>query len=308
MTSRVKSPISTLVRDAKIVRIEEKPADPKSNLVVTGCYLYDARVFDFIRMLVPSGRGEFEVTDLNNLYVEEGTLSYDVLKGWWTDAGTPASKLKRVHPRGPREGGDLPRVRRGPKGRFPDTAHEDSTRKERRTPAMIQRLDSLSRKGAKAAVLPSGVTSRRRADDLVILIYHRIGVRAREIGLPSPAFEAQLSYLADQENILTVDEAVGSEPNGGVVVTFDDDPATSTNPPFRSWCVTGSQRSSTSRLVIRRAIGSKHCRRARVSPGRSSRTWCRRVSSRWGATPTHTSRSRVLPSARPRTRSAGPRS
>jgi glucose-1-phosphate thymidylyltransferase len=82
------------VRDGKIVRIEEKPASPKSNLVVTGCYMYDARVFDFIRMLVPSGRGELEVTDLNNLYVEEGTLSYDVLKGWWTDAGTPASKLK----------------------------------------------------------------------------------------------------------------------------------------------------------------------------------------------------------------------
>jgi glucose-1-phosphate thymidylyltransferase len=82
------------VKDGKIVRIEEKPHTPKSNLVVTGCYLYDARVFDFIRMLVPSSRGELEVTDLNNLYVEEGTLSYDVLKGWWTDAGTPASKLK----------------------------------------------------------------------------------------------------------------------------------------------------------------------------------------------------------------------
>jgi peptidoglycan/xylan/chitin deacetylase (PgdA/CDA1 family) len=87
---------------------------------------------------------------------------------------------------------------------------------------MIQRLDSLARKGAKAAVLPLGVTSRRRADDLVILIYHRIGVQAREIGLPSPVFEAQLSYLADRENVLTLDEAVGSESNGGVVVTFDD--------------------------------------------------------------------------------------
>jgi glucose-1-phosphate thymidylyltransferase len=76
------------------VRIEEKPDSPKSNLVVTGCYMYDARVFDFIRMLVPSARGELEVTDLNNLYIDEGSLSYDVLKGWWTDAGTPASKLK----------------------------------------------------------------------------------------------------------------------------------------------------------------------------------------------------------------------
>jgi glucose-1-phosphate thymidylyltransferase len=82
------------VKDGKIARIEEKPDRPKSNLVVTGCYMYDARVFDFIRMLTPSGRGELEVTDLNNLYIEEGTLTYDVLKGWWTDAGTPASKLK----------------------------------------------------------------------------------------------------------------------------------------------------------------------------------------------------------------------
>jgi glucose-1-phosphate thymidylyltransferase len=82
------------VSDGKIVRIEEKPETPKSSLVVTGCYMYDARVFDFIRMLSPSDRGELEVTDLNNLYIEEGTLTYDVLKGWWTDAGTPASKLK----------------------------------------------------------------------------------------------------------------------------------------------------------------------------------------------------------------------
>jgi glucose-1-phosphate thymidylyltransferase len=82
------------VSDGKIVGIEEKPTAPKSNLVVSGCYMYDGRVFDFIRMLVPSGRSELEVTDLNNLYIEEGTMTYDVLRGWWTDAGTPASKLK----------------------------------------------------------------------------------------------------------------------------------------------------------------------------------------------------------------------
>jgi glucose-1-phosphate thymidylyltransferase len=82
------------VRDGKIVRIEEKPEDPKSNLVVSGCYMFDGRVFDFIRLLIPSPRQELEVTDLNNMYVEEGTMTYDVLKGWWTDAGTPASKLK----------------------------------------------------------------------------------------------------------------------------------------------------------------------------------------------------------------------
>jgi glucose-1-phosphate thymidylyltransferase len=82
------------VDDGMIVNIEEKPETLKSDLVVTGCYMYDGRVFDFIRLLRPSARGELEVTDLNNLYIEEGTMTYDVLKGWWTDAGTPASKLK----------------------------------------------------------------------------------------------------------------------------------------------------------------------------------------------------------------------
>ena len=82
------------VKDDTVVKIEEKPQSPKSDLVVTGCYMYDARAFDLIRLLAPSNRGELEVTDLNNLYIEEGTMTYDVLKGWWTDAGTPASKLK----------------------------------------------------------------------------------------------------------------------------------------------------------------------------------------------------------------------
>lgn len=82
------------VRAGKIIGIEEKPRRPTSNLVVTGCYMYDGRVFDLIRTLAPSARGEVEVTDLNNLYIEEGTMTYDVLDGWWTDAGTPASKLK----------------------------------------------------------------------------------------------------------------------------------------------------------------------------------------------------------------------
>ena len=82
------------VRDGKIIGIEEKPQNPKSGLIVTGCYMYDDRVFDLIQTLKPSARGELEVTDLNNLYVEEGTMTYDILRGWWTDAGTPASKLK----------------------------------------------------------------------------------------------------------------------------------------------------------------------------------------------------------------------
>ena len=82
------------VRDGKIIGIQEKPANPRSGLIVTGCYMYDDRVFDLISTLTPSARGELEVTDLNNLYVEEGTMSYEILRGWWTDAGTPASKLK----------------------------------------------------------------------------------------------------------------------------------------------------------------------------------------------------------------------
>jgi glucose-1-phosphate thymidylyltransferase len=72
----------------RIVRIEEKPKQPKSRYAVTGIYMYDATAFDRIRKLRPSGRGEFEITDLNNMYIEEGTLTYSILEGWWTDAGT----------------------------------------------------------------------------------------------------------------------------------------------------------------------------------------------------------------------------
>lgn len=82
------------VADGKILGIEEKPESPRSDLVVTGCYLYDDRVFDIIRTLVPSGRGELEITDVNNVYIQERSMTYGVLRGWWTDAGTPASKLK----------------------------------------------------------------------------------------------------------------------------------------------------------------------------------------------------------------------
>jgi glucose-1-phosphate thymidylyltransferase len=82
------------VADGRILGIEEKPQSPRSDLVVTGCYMYDGRVFDFIRTLRPSARGELEVTDLNNIYIGERSMTYEVLAGWWTDAGTPASKLK----------------------------------------------------------------------------------------------------------------------------------------------------------------------------------------------------------------------
>jgi len=74
--------------DGKILRIEEKPAKPKSNFAVTGHYFFDDTVFEKIGRLTPSARGELEVTDINNMYLEEGTLTYSILEGWWTDAGT----------------------------------------------------------------------------------------------------------------------------------------------------------------------------------------------------------------------------
>lgn len=78
----------------RIVSIIEKPGSPPSDLVVTGCYMYDPRVFEIIQGLQPSARGELEITDVNNAYIARGELSYEILNGWWTDAGTPPSKLK----------------------------------------------------------------------------------------------------------------------------------------------------------------------------------------------------------------------
>jgi glucose-1-phosphate thymidylyltransferase len=72
----------------RVVKIEEKPANPRSSFAVTGMYFYDARVFDIIKTLKPSGRGELEITDVNNAYIAGGTLTWDILEGWWTDAGT----------------------------------------------------------------------------------------------------------------------------------------------------------------------------------------------------------------------------
>lgn len=79
------------IEDGKIVRIIEKPTDPKSNLAVTGIYFYDNDVFDICQTLVPSDRGELEITDVNNEYIRRGDLTSDVLEGWWTDAGTHES-------------------------------------------------------------------------------------------------------------------------------------------------------------------------------------------------------------------------
>ncbi len=74
--------------DGRIVEIIEKPADPPSNYSVTGIYFYDKQVFDFIRNLEPSRRGEFEVSDVNTAYVNASELTYGILHGWWGDAGT----------------------------------------------------------------------------------------------------------------------------------------------------------------------------------------------------------------------------
>jgi len=74
--------------NGRIVRIEEKPQNPASKYAVIGIYFYDSTVFERIAKLVPSGRGELEITDLNNSYLEDGLLNYSILDGWWTDAGT----------------------------------------------------------------------------------------------------------------------------------------------------------------------------------------------------------------------------
>jgi len=77
-----------VIEGDRIVKIEEKPKEPKSPYAVTGIYMYDSRVFDIIKTLKPSDRGELEITDVNNAYIEVGELTWDVLDGWWTDAGT----------------------------------------------------------------------------------------------------------------------------------------------------------------------------------------------------------------------------
>jgi glucose-1-phosphate thymidylyltransferase len=85
------------IRANRIVGIEEKPARPKSNYAVTGLYMYDGSVFDKIKVLQPSDRGELEITDVNNLYIQEGTMTFGLLEGWWTDAGTIDSLLRATN-------------------------------------------------------------------------------------------------------------------------------------------------------------------------------------------------------------------
>lgn len=82
------------LKGEKIVSIEEKPTEPKSNYAVTGIYMFNSSVFNIVKTLNPSDRGELEITDVNNAYIQRGELTYDILQGWWTDAGTHASLAK----------------------------------------------------------------------------------------------------------------------------------------------------------------------------------------------------------------------
>jgi glucose-1-phosphate thymidylyltransferase len=77
----------------RVLRIDEKPKQPKSEYAVIGIYMYDSEVFNIIRTLKPSGRGELEITDVNNAYISRGEMTWDKLDGWWTDAGTFESLL-----------------------------------------------------------------------------------------------------------------------------------------------------------------------------------------------------------------------
>ncbi len=82
------------IRGNQIIRIEEKPQVPASHYAVTGIYMYDNDVFDIVKGLKPSKRGELEITDVNNAYIRSGKMEYDILEGWWTDAGTFESLLR----------------------------------------------------------------------------------------------------------------------------------------------------------------------------------------------------------------------
>lgn len=84
------------IKDGMVINIAEKPENPISRYAVVGIYMYDSDVFEIIRMLKPSGRGELEITDVNNEYIRRGTMTYSILDGWWTDAGTSFESLFRA--------------------------------------------------------------------------------------------------------------------------------------------------------------------------------------------------------------------
>ncbi len=82
------------IRNGRLLAIEEKPRRPKSNLAVIGIYLYDGEVFEIVKKLKPSDRGELEITDVNNAYIKRKTMTWEMLEGWWTDAGTFESLMR----------------------------------------------------------------------------------------------------------------------------------------------------------------------------------------------------------------------
>jgi glucose-1-phosphate thymidylyltransferase len=82
------------IKNGKIISIEEKPFRPKSNLVITGCYGLDEKVWDYLPLLQKSARGELEITDILNFYLQEGSLTYSIYKGFWSDMGSPATLLE----------------------------------------------------------------------------------------------------------------------------------------------------------------------------------------------------------------------
>jgi len=86
-----------LDKQGSVLSVEEKPEQPKSSIAQIGIFMYDERVFGFINSLTPSVRGELEVTDLNNIYVKEGTMTCDVIDDWWVDAGTSFDELLRAN-------------------------------------------------------------------------------------------------------------------------------------------------------------------------------------------------------------------
>lgn len=83
-----------VMQDERILRIEEKPRKPQSHYAVTGLYMYDSSVFEIIKTLKPSGRGELEITDVNNAYIERNEMTWEIIDGWWSDAGTFDSLLR----------------------------------------------------------------------------------------------------------------------------------------------------------------------------------------------------------------------
>ncbi len=84
------------IKDGKVLKIDEKPKKPASQYAVIGVYMYDNQVFDIVKTLKPSARGELEITDVNNAYIEQGTMTYAIVDGWWADAGTSFDSLLKA--------------------------------------------------------------------------------------------------------------------------------------------------------------------------------------------------------------------